>query len=313
MPTFIRFQPQQWMVHHVTSRCRKGYAFLKPTQEVNTLFLGILGRAQHKFKGRILVHNLVVMSNHYHLLLSAYSTDDLSTFMQFLNGNLTRELNRVWDEEGTMWSKRYSSHLILDECALERAYTYIFANTFKERLVDHPKDWPGFHGFQILGLDREIKGIWYDRTAFYHQSKLKKGKDLTLDDFKTEYRIEFDRPLIWNELSDEGFKSKINELMDRVFEEWSSEEEDVFLGEAGILDQNVYKRRRPKAGKRPLCRAGCLDLWKSFRDAYRVFRIEFRDANRTLGEALRMRQSIEQIRFPFGGVLPGSFRQLVPT
>ena len=156
MPTFIRFQPQQWMVHHITSRCRKGYAFLKPTQEVNALFLGVLGRAQHKFKDRILIHNLVVMSNHYHLLLSAHSTDDLSTFMKFLNGNLTRELNRVWDEEGTMWSKRYSSHIILDECALERAYTYVFANTFKERLVDHPRDWPGFHGFQVLGLDRRF-------------------------------------------------------------------------------------------------------------------------------------------------------------
>lgn len=313
MPTSIRFQPQQWMIHHVTSRCRKGYAFLKPTKEVNSLFLGFLGRTQLKFKNRILVHNLVVMSNHYHVLLSAYSVDDLSAFMQFLNGNLTRELNRVWDEEGTMWSKRYSSHLILDEYALERAYTYIFANTFKERLVDHPKDWPGFHGFQVLGLDRKVKGAWYDRTAFYHQSRLKKGKDVTLEDFKTEYSIAFDRPLMWKELSDEAFKSKMIELMDRVFEEWSLSEDEVFLGSDGVVDQRVYHRRRPKAGKRPLCKAGCVELWKSFRDAYRGFRVEFQDANRTLGKVLRMGQSIEEIRFPFGGVLPGAFRHLVPT
>ena len=118
---------------------------------------------------------------------------------------------------------------------------------------------------------------------------------------------------MWKDLSDEGFKSKMGELMNRVFEEWSPDEEEAFLGVEGVLDQSIYKRRRPKAGKRPLCRAGCLELWKSFRDAYRVFRIEFRDANRTLGEGLRMGQSIELVRFPFGGVLPGSFRHLVPT
>ena len=56
-----------------------------------------------------------------------------------------------------------------------------------------------------------------------------------------------------------------------------------------------------------------MELWKSFRDSYRVFRVEFQEANRTLGEVLRMGQSIELVRFPFGGVLPGSFRHLVPT
>ena len=78
----------------------------------------------------------------------------------------------------------------------------------------------------------------------------------------------------------------MTELMDRVFEEWSSDEEDAFLGEEGGLNQKVYKWRHPKAGKRPLCQAGCVELWKSFRDSYRVFRIEFQEANRTLRKAL---------------------------
>ena len=125
---------------------------------------------------------------------------------------------------------RYSSHVILDEKALEQAYTYIFANSFKEHLVEHPRDWPGFHGFHVLGEGREVKGIWYDRSSFYHQSKLKKGKDLTLDDFKTEYVVEFDHPLMWKDLSEDAFLEKMNTLMDAVFEEWATEEEASFLG-----------------------------------------------------------------------------------
>ena len=151
-------------------------------------------------------------------------------------------------------------------------------------MVEHPRDWPGFHGFHVLGEGREIKGVWYDRSSFYHQSKLKKGKDLTLDDFKTEYVVEFDRPLMWKDLSEDAFLEKMNTLMDAVFEEWGTEEEVSFLGPDGVLSQNVYQRRRPKAGKRPLCRAGCVELWKSFRDAYRVFRAQYQEANRALSQ-----------------------------
>ena len=132
MPAPIKFHPTQWTFYHATQRCRTGYAFLKPLPEVTSLFLGVLEYARETYKDRIKVHNVVVMSNHYHLLASAKDEEDLSAFMQLLNGNVARELNRVWDEEGSLWGgRRYKSHSVLDEGAIEDAYMYVFANTLR--------------------------------------------------------------------------------------------------------------------------------------------------------------------------------------
>ena len=304
MSYHLRFQPNEWMTHHVTARCLEGFLFLKPKPEITSLVLGVLGRGMELYKTVIQIHNLVLMSNHYHLLITSKSAEDLSNFMQFFNGNIAREVNRVLNKRRYFWESRYSSHVLLDEKALEDAYKYIFANTFKERLVEHPSDWPGFHGYHLLGEGREIKGIWYDRTSFYNQSRLKKGKGLTLEDFKTVYPITFDRPHIWSSLSDEAFQRKMHGLMDEVLEEWSTEKGESFLGTEVILEQDVYVRRVPKAGKRPICRSGCLQLWKAFQDQYRWFVIEYRNAFFDLRSALKSGVLLDSMCFPHGGIIP---------
>ena len=131
-----------------------------------------------------------------------------------------------------------------------------------------------------------------------------------MDQFKNVYKVAFDRPLIWEDMDDALFKDQMHVLMDRVFEEWAPEEDESFLGADGVLEQGVYKKRRPKAGKQPLCRARCVEIWRQFRDAYRVFKAEYQEANRVLGEALRLGMSIESIGFPNGGILPGAYRHL---
>ena len=41
-----------------------------------------------------------------------------------------------------------------------------------------------------------------------------------------------------------------------------------------------------------------------------MFKVEYQEANRALGEALRWGRSIESIQFPSGGILPGAYRHL---
>ena len=313
MPKHLKYQPEECMIHHVTSRCWNGCLFLKPTPEITSLILGVLeyGRAAHK--DGILIHNFVVMSNHYHLLLSSRTADDRKDFMRFFNKHISEEVNRVLGKKGTLWDNPYSSHVILDEVALEQTYKYIFANTYKERLVEHPSDWPGFHGFHVLGEKREVEGVWYDRTTFYNKSRLKSGKDLTLEDFKTTYKIQFDRPLMWKELDDHAFHKKMCQFMDDVLEEWAPEEEESVLGAEHVLEQKVYQFRRPKAGKSPLCQAGCAQLWKNFRDAYRTFKKEYQEANQALSRALRGGKSVHSILFPKGGILPVPYCRLLES
>ena len=154
MSYHIRYQPEEWMTHHIATRCLEGFLFLKPKPEITSLVLGVLGRGREQYKDQVQIHNLVIMSNHYHLIASARSAEDLSAFMQFFNGNIAREVNRVLKKKRYFWESRYSSHVLLDEKSLEDAYKYVFANTFKERLVEHPSEWPGFHGYHVLGVER---------------------------------------------------------------------------------------------------------------------------------------------------------------
>ena len=74
--------------------------------------------------------------------------------------------------------------------------------------------------------------------------------------------------------------------MDAALKEWGAEEEESFLGAEMVLDQDVYVRRVPKAGKRSVCRSGCIQLWKAFRDQYKRFVFEYRDAFYALKLAL---------------------------
>ena len=115
---------------------------------------------------------------------------------------------------------------------------------------------------------------------------------------------------MWSSLSEDEFRSKMRGFMDDVLEEWGVKDEEAFLGTEAILEQDVYVRRVPKAGKRSVCRSGCIQLWKAFRDQYRRFVFEYRDAFFALKMALKAERGLELVRFPKGGIVPGC---LVPT
>ena len=310
MSSFIRFQPEEWMMYHATSRCIEGKAFLKPIPKVNELFLGILGKTMECYKEVVCVHNVVVMSNHYHLMASVRDGKDLADFMRMLNGEVARELNRVWTRKGPFWDGRYNPLLLLDDEAVVNTWKYVFANSFKERLVEHPSEWPGFHGFQFWGEGRVWEGVKYDRTEFGEKSRLKSGRDLTLDDFKTVYPIKLVRPHMWKGLSHDQFRSMMCEMMDDVLVEWGAEEEVAFLGVEMVLDQDVEETRVPKAGRRSLCRAGCIKLVIEFKRAYKVFKAMYQEALFQWTLAVSEGRSTEGIKFPPGGILPG---RMVPT
>ena len=82
------------------------------------------------------------------------------------------------------------------------------------------------------------------------------------------------------------------------------------MGAEAVLEQDVYVRRVPKAGKRSICRSGCIQVWKAFRARYRQFGVEYRDAFFDLRLALKLGHSLESVCFPCGGVLPGGW---IPT
>ena len=210
MPAHLRFQSQTWATHHVVSRCIQGFAFLKPTREIRALTKGVLAYSLEQYQDTIELHHYVVLSNHFHLLLSAKSTPELAEFMCFFKGNLARELARVHDWHGTLWQKRYSSEEILDETGLTEIFKYITQNSVKEGLVDHPKDWTGLHGYRQLVMGKKVRGPWVNRTAYYHSVQRREGK--LIGAFTSEHQIKLTAPPMWKHLSKLEYKKLCSKL-----------------------------------------------------------------------------------------------------
>jgi len=159
----LRYIPPGGCLVEVTNRTIQGRFLLRPGNELNKLVIGVLGRAQRLY--RVEIHACIVLSNHYHLLLSVESAYQLAQFMAYFQGNLAKEAGRIYKWRGPFWHRRYQHVVVSDE---ERAQVsrlrYILENGCKEGLVASPRDWPGVSSVQALLGGKRLKGEWIDRT-----------------------------------------------------------------------------------------------------------------------------------------------------
>jgi hypothetical protein len=95
MPRSLRHVPAPGTLVEVTTRTVHGRLLLKPTPPINQAILGVLGRAQRLYG--MVVHLVVVLSNHYHLLVAPTDAKQLAEFMGFVNSNIAREVGRLVD------------------------------------------------------------------------------------------------------------------------------------------------------------------------------------------------------------------------
>jgi hypothetical protein len=118
------------------------------------------------------VHAFCIMSNHYHLLVTARDALQLARFMNFVQSNLAREAGRLARWKERFWSRRYQAILVSDEPAAQLSrLRYILAQGCKEGLVRRPELWRGAHCVrELIGGTTTLSGDWVDRTALYRVS-----------------------------------------------------------------------------------------------------------------------------------------------
>ena len=126
----------------ITSRTQHGRFLMCPSEKVNDLILGVLGRAQARYG--VALHAFCFMSNHNHILATVSSVEQMSLFTGFLKGNLAKEIGRLRDWRETFWGRRYHSASVKEtEQDQVRRFLYILDNGCKEGLVASPLEWPG--------------------------------------------------------------------------------------------------------------------------------------------------------------------------
>jgi len=93
------------------------------------------------------VHAYVLMTNHFHLLLTAPGRGALAKAMQSLGARYVAYFNRRHRRTGTLWEGRFRSVPIDCERYLFTCYRYIEQNPVRAGIVDHPAkyQWSSYH------------------------------------------------------------------------------------------------------------------------------------------------------------------------
>ena len=264
----------------ITCKTIQGRFLLRPSSQVNLAIKGTLGRAQRYYGLRVVL--CVFLSNHYHLLVIPDSEEQLASFMQFLNTNLSKQLGRLHDWSGSMFQRVYTAIAVSDEeeAQVERL-RYLLEHGVKEGLVLRPGDWPGVQCVTELtrGPSR-LRGIWHENTAIYEAKQ--RGKSLPAKERITRETLEFSPLPVWATMAVrqrfEVAREIVADIEKRAREDMAATGSKP-LGERAIRAQNPHDR--PKASKRspaPIAHAATVEVWLAMKIAYREFVLTYREA-----------------------------------
>lgn len=112
--------------------------------------LDLIEEAARKFG--VAVHAYVLMSNHFHLLLTPESADSLPRMMQAVGRRYVRYFNDSQGRSGTLWEGRYRSTLIQTDAYLLACMAYIDLNPVRAAMVQDARDYPWSSHGHYIGL-----------------------------------------------------------------------------------------------------------------------------------------------------------------
>jgi len=103
-------------------------------------FLDHLARLAKRF--RCALHAYVLMTNHFHLLLTPELEAGASLLMKFLGQRYVQHVNRIYKRTGSLWEGRFRSSLVQKERYVLGCYRYIEMNPVRPNMVNHPAKYP---------------------------------------------------------------------------------------------------------------------------------------------------------------------------
>ena len=237
-----------------------------------------------------------------HLLLSPDSPQQLAAFMDYVAGNIAREIGRLHRWREKFWARRYRGILVSheDEAQVGRL-AYLLGNGIKEGLVERPHQWPGVHCARALCHGSELHGTWFDRTAQYEARR--RGDSRSSADFGTSEHVVFSPLPCWEGLDPAVYRQRIVDLVRGAAEQGRHQRAGrPVLGRKAILSQHPHDEplthdRSPA----PAVHAATKAMRTMLRAAYWHFVAAYREA------ALRLRRGDRLVRFP-----PGAFPPPMP-
>jgi len=124
------------MALHVTQRGNNRSVTFRKSSDYE-MFLLFLRLAIARY--RLQLHAYALMSNHFHLMVTPESPDQLARAMQSLGRRYVRFFNDRYERTGTLWEGRYRTALINNERYWLACMRYVEMNPVRGGLVKSPE------------------------------------------------------------------------------------------------------------------------------------------------------------------------------
>ena len=253
----------------LTRRCLERRFYLRPDPTVTKIFNYLLAIACERYG--IQLHAYVMMSNHYHLLVTdQYGT--LPSFQQYFNSLLARAINQHRKHWGAFWDyESYSAVDLLEHDAIFTKLAYTELNPVRAGLVGRAIDWSGPTSASL---------------RFGHKLRVERPAKFFSDKMPDKVTLELVEPPHVD-------RQPAQDKRDRAIadgQQVARRTQPHPLGMRGVLDRDwkdspsspeARRKLRPRFASRfEAVRVGALREYRRWLDAYKVALQRFRDGER---------------------------------
>lgn len=156
--------------YHITNRSNNRDFFYVPNELLWPIFINCLNELRVQYKCKI--HSFVLMSNHYHLIIST-SEYNIGEAMKYFHREVARQANKLSGRINHFFGGRYKWSLICDELYYWNCVKYIFRNPIRAGLCSNVNE------YKFSSLNHSAELFSWNMTDFFHDRT--KSIELNLD------------------------------------------------------------------------------------------------------------------------------------
>jgi putative transposase len=128
-------------------------------EKIASLFIEVM--LQYRTKKKYLLHEFVVMPDHFHLLITPEGIT-LERAMQLIKGGFSFQLNKNLKTKKNIWQPSFFDRRVRDSLEYQKFKDYIWQNPVKRFLAKTPEDYPyssAHPAFQLDPAPQRLKPI----------------------------------------------------------------------------------------------------------------------------------------------------------
>ena len=148
---------------HITARCNNKTVFPIPLSDAWELFSDYLHLIHHHYN--IKIHSFVLMSNHFHLIVSDPELN-LSKAMAVFMRETSKEIGRMSGRINKTWGTRFHSCIIQNTQYYQSAYKYNYRNPVAAGICKRVEEYPWSSIQLLLGKKKGLIPLLEDETLF---------------------------------------------------------------------------------------------------------------------------------------------------